>query len=206
MVQTMTTLSFRSRMTSSSYSFHPRSDDSTRTSRRGLSASPRVMNSSNSAGVRAMFPPVPPSVNDGRMIAGNPIRPRTASASPRLRTIALSGTSRPISAIVRLKASRSSARWIASRDAPISSTPNFSSTPRSARDMAMLRAVWPPIVGRRASGRSRSMIRSTVSGVIGSMYVRSAVSGSVMIVAGLLLIRTIRYPSSRRALQACVPE
>jgi hypothetical protein len=36
------------------------------------------------------------------------------------------------------------------------------------------------------------MIRSTHSGVIGSMYVASASSGSVMIVAGLLLTRMTR--------------
>ena len=39
--------------------------------------------------------------------------------------------------------------------------------------------------GSNASGFSRMMIFSTTSGVIGSIYVRSAVPGSVMIVAGL---------------------
>ena len=58
--------------------------------------------------------------------------------------------------------------------------------------MAQLSAVWPPIVGRIASGRSFSMIRATVSQVIGSMYVASAVCGSVMIVAGLELTRIVR--------------
>jgi hypothetical protein len=52
--------------------------------------------------------------------------------------------------------------------------------------------VWPPTVGRIASGFSRAMIRSSDSGVSGSMYVRSANSGSVMIVAGLELTRMIR--------------
>ena len=84
---------------------------------------------------------------------------------------------------------RSSAIAIARAVAPISSTPCFSSTPRSDSAIATLSAVWPPIVGSSASGFSRSMISSTNSGVTGSMYVRSAISGSVMIVAGFELIR-----------------
>jgi hypothetical protein len=39
-----------------------------------------------------------------------------------------------------------------------------------------------------------------------STLVRSAISGSVMIVAGFELMSTTSYPTSRRALQACVPE
>ena len=35
--------------------------------------------------------------------------------------------------------------------------------------MATLSAVWPPMVGSTASGRSRSMILATIAGVIGSM-------------------------------------
>ena len=42
--------------------------------------------------------------------------------------------------------------------------------------------------------------------VIGSIYVRSASSGSVMIVAGLLLTSTTSTPSLRSALHACEPE
>jgi len=53
--------------------------------------------------------------------------------------------------------------------APMSSTAYFSRTPVSARATAVLRAVWPPMVGRSASGRSRSMILATTAGVIGSM-------------------------------------
>jgi hypothetical protein len=64
---------------------------------------------------------------------------------------------------------RSSAIRIDRASAPISSTPYFSSTPRSASAIATLSAVCPPMVGRIASGRSRSMIRSTYSGVTGSM-------------------------------------
>jgi hypothetical protein len=50
------------------------------------------------------------------------------------------------------------------------------------------------------------MIFSTNSGVIGSTYVASAISGSVMIVAGLELTRTTRSPSDFSTRQACVPE
>ena len=79
--------------------------------------------------------------------------------------------------------------------------------------MAVFRPVCPP--ERRQHGidglpdplDSRSRIFSTASGVIGSIYVASANSGSVMIVAGLELIKTIRYPSSLQcARQACTPE
>jgi len=72
----------------------------------------------------------------------------------------------------------------------MSSTPNLSSTPDSATAKAVFKPVCPPNVGKRASGRSFSMIRATVSGSMGSTYVRSANSGSVMMVAGLELIST----------------
>ena len=58
---------------------------------------------------------------------------------------------------------------MASALAPISSTPYFSSMPFLRSDSAQLSAVWPPIVGSSASGRSFSMILATISGVIGSM-------------------------------------
>ena len=72
-------------------------------------------------------------------------------------------------AIALEKASRSSAISIDRSLAPISSTPYFSSTPLLCRSMATLSAVCPPMVGSNASGRSRSMTRSTHSAVIGSM-------------------------------------
>ena len=62
------------------------------------------------------------------------------------------------------------------------------------------------MVGSNASGRSRAMIFSTISGVIGSIYVASARPGSVMMVAGFELTRMTRYPSARSALHACAPE
>jgi len=90
--------------------------------------------------------------------------------------------------------------------APISSTPYVESTPFSCRATAALSAVWPPIVASSASGRSRAMTFSRYSGVIGSMYVASANSGSVMIVAGFEFTRMTRKPSSRSTRQAWVPE
>ena len=88
----------------------------------------------------------------------------------------------------------------------MSSTSCFSRVPASARAFVRLSAVWPPMVGSSASGFSLMMISSTVSGVIGPTYVRLAVSGSVMIVAGFELRRITSYPSARRDLQAWVPE
>ena len=78
------------------------------------------------------------------------------------------GTSSPMPVIADLKSSRSSAVAIASALAPIISTPNLSSTPAEKSAIARLSAVWPPIVGRSASGRSRSMIASRTSGSNGS--------------------------------------
>ena len=98
----------------------------------------------------------------------------------------------PMRVIAALNFSRSSALSIAFFDAPISSTSNFVSTPSRARSSAQLSAVWPPIVGSSASGRSRSMMLATICQVIGSMYVTSAISGSVMIVAGFELTRMTR--------------
>ena len=106
-----------------------------------------------------MPPPVPPSVNDGRMTAGKPMLllhlrapPRGCARSPER------AEPSPMRVIASLNISRSSALSIAFFDAPISSTSNLSSTPSRARSSAQLSAVCPPIVGSSASGRSRSMI------------------------------------------------
>ena len=79
------------------------------------------------------------------------------------------GLSMPISAIASRNFSRSSARSITSALAPISSTPWRASAPEACSCMAVFSAVCPPIVGSRASGFSRMMIFSTISGVIGSI-------------------------------------
>ncbi len=47
-------------------------------------------------------------------------------------------------------------------------TPYFSSTPDLASSTAVFRPVWPPRVGKSASGRSFAMTFSTKAGVMGS--------------------------------------
>ena len=81
-------------------------------------------------------------------------------------------TSRPILSIASLNFWRSSPFSMASAFAPMSLTPYFVRMPPCQRSIAALRAVWPPRVGRRASGFSAAMIFSMISTVIGSTYVR----------------------------------
>ena len=202
----ITTLSFKSLITSSSNSFQPRTDCSINISCLGERLRPHSTYSSSSSMLYATFPPVPPRVKDGLIIAGNPILLIAAFASSIVLTYSLSGRLSPILLIAILNSFLSSAILIAFSFAPISSTPYLFSAPFSESSTAIFNAVWPPIVGSRASGLSFSIILSTISGVIGSIYVLSAVSGSVIIVAGLEFISTTSYPSSRKALQACVPE
>ena len=83
----------------------------------------------------------------------------------------LCGTASPIFVIASLKRARSSAFWIAGSFAPISSTSYFSNTPDSASSTDTFKAVCPPSVGSNACGRSLAITSSTVSAVIGSMYV-----------------------------------
>ncbi len=170
--QTMTTLSLPSRITSSSNSFQPgdRLLDQDLADRRRLEP-PGDVRRGTPRRWSAKPPPVPPSVRDGRMMTGQPdARPARASASSSVRATPLRGRSRPIARIVcleevavlgpldRVDAWRRSARRRSAR-----------ARPRRARSSARLRPVCPPIVGRSASGRSRSMIRSSTSTVSGSM-------------------------------------
>jgi len=111
-----------------------------------------------------------------------------------------------MSSIARLNASRSSAIRIASTLAPITSTPWRLSAPDSASAAVRFSAVCPPTVGSSASGFSRAITASRYSRVSGSTYVRSAIPGSVMMVAGFELTSTVSNPSARSALIACVPE
>ena len=118
----------------------------------------------------------------------------------------LRATSPPSSSTIFLNDSRFSPRSIASMLAPISSTPYLSRTPAASSATAQFSAVWPPSVASSASGRSLAITFSTYSAVIGSTYVASANSGSVMIVAGLEFTSTTRMPSARSTRQAWVPE
>ncbi len=167
--QTTTQLSTPSRMTSSSYSFQPAMERSTSTWLTGLAASPSSANRSNDARSVAMPVPEPPRMKLGRTITGNPISAAITVASSSEWAKPDRGTSSPISSIAALKRSRSSAVRIASGRAPITSTPNRSSTPRSTSSMVKFSAVWPPSVGSSASGRSRSMIAVSTSASKGSM-------------------------------------
>ncbi len=103
------------------------------------------------------------------MIAGNPVSPTAASASVTDATVRPTGVASPMRRIAAPNSARSSAIWMARAFAPISSTPKRSSVPSLTSAIATLRAVCPPIVGRRASGRSRSITLRTQSGVTGSM-------------------------------------
>ena len=84
MPQMITQLSARSRITSSSYSFHPTIDCSTRISEIGLAASPLAATFSNSSAVCAIPVPRPPRMYAGRMITGRPICSTTVRASSML--------------------------------------------------------------------------------------------------------------------------
>ncbi len=77
--------------------------------------------------------------------------------------------SKPILSIEEANNSLSSALSIASFVAPIISTLCFLRMPLLSRSRAALRAVWPPMVGNRASGFSFSMIFSIVSQWMGSI-------------------------------------
>ncbi len=192
--QTITTLSRRSRITSSSNSPQPLTDSSTSTCEIGDSAQPAATCRSSSSRVEAKPPPWPPSVNAGRITSGSRRVPASTSASASAAECAISLRAQrsPTRSMVCAKSWRSSAVRIASTDAPISWIPSSSRTPLSARPSATLRAVWPPSVGRSASGRSRRSTAATPSRSSGSMYVRSAQPGSVMIVAGFELMRITR--------------
>ena len=86
--------------------------------------------------------------------------------------------------------------------APIISMLYLSRIPEWNNSRVAFRAVCPPIVGRIASGFSILIIFSITFFSIGSMYVESAIIGSVIIVAGLELINITLMPSSLRALHA----
>ena len=93
--QTTTTLSWRSRISSSSYSFQPSTDSSMSTSCTGDAASPPPASRSRSASVCAMPEPSPPIVNDGRITTGRPSSATAARTSSIEWQTALRGTSPP---------------------------------------------------------------------------------------------------------------
>ena len=107
--------------------------------------------------------------------------------------------------IVFLNSSLSSAFLIVKAVVPMSLTLFSLRKPLSSSSIARLSPACPPSVGRILSGCSSLMIFLTTSTLRGSMYTLSAISLSVMIVAGLELTSTTSIPSSLRERQACVP-
>ncbi len=166
--QITTQLSAWSRISSSSYSFQPAIERSIKISDTGDAAKPRSATLRKVSSSSARPVPAPPKMKDGRTMRGYPISPAKCMASSSVCANADSGTFKPISVIAALKRSRFSAVWMASMLAPIISTPNSSRTPASCNSTARFRPVCPPSVGSRASGRSLSMIRRSVSTSSGS--------------------------------------
>ena len=169
MEQTMMQLSFLSRTTSISYSFQPNSDSSINNSLVGDASKPRLQIASNSSALYAIPPPLPPMVNEGRIMVGKPTSFCTPHASSIECAIPERAEPRPIFVIASLNLERSSALSIASGVAPINSHLYFSSTPCLCKSNAQFNAVCPPIVGKIASGFSFAMMRSKICQVIGSM-------------------------------------
>ena len=140
--QMMTQLSALSRITSSSYSFHPTMEVSIRISRMGLASKPFEASFKNSSCVLAMPVPRPPKMYAGRIMMGKPISASTLCASSMLCATPLRGTDNPISIIACLNLSRSSAVAIASAFAPMSSgVPGTPTRPFSKSAIARLRPV-----------------------------------------------------------------
>ena len=123
MVQTTTQLSAWSRITSSSYSFHPAIDRSTRIWPTGLASSPSAARRAKESSSGAIPVPLPPRMKLGLTMIGKPSCSAVAIASSRLWANPDGGTSRPISSMAALNRSRSSAVAMASGRAPITSTP-----------------------------------------------------------------------------------
>ena len=137
-----------------------------------------------------MPPPVPPSVKLGRMTHGRPTSSRISRASSRVWTRRPRGALQADLLHACLNSSRSSALSITSALAPIILTPCRS---QHAALMQVHADVQPGLAAqRRQHGIGLLDLDDLldVSSVIGSMYVRSAISGSVMIVAGLELTST----------------
>ncbi len=153
-----------------------------------------------------MPPPSPPKVKEGLIIAGNPTESRANKASSIFLAILALADSNPILVMLCLNNSLSSALLMESGLAPIISILCFFKIPEWNNSKVAFKAVCPPIVGRTASGFSISIIFSIVFFSIGSIYVASAIIGSVIIVAGFELIKITLIPSSFKALHAWAPE
>jgi hypothetical protein len=150
--QTTTTLSLRSRISSSSYSFHPMMLSSSSTSVVGTARRPAPAMRRRSSSSYAMPLPAPPMVYDGPHHHRVAEAPHCGEAVLERRADRAARALGADAATICLNRSRSSPAWIAATLAPISSTPYCSSTPASASAMAVFSAVWPPSVASSASG------------------------------------------------------
>ena len=167
-------VSSASRMTSYSISCQPTRQRSIMTCLIGLARRPARTRSQYASSVSTMPPPVPPSVNAGRMIAGRPMASsasaaeawRASSSAPSTMNDGAYGC--PIRSSRSRNASRSSAIRIASSGVPRRRTLWRSRTPASASAIARLSAVWPPRPASRPSGFSRAMTASIAGTVSGS--------------------------------------
>ena len=162
-------LSFLSLTTSISNSFQPSRHSSIKIWLTGDSCKPSLTILKYSFSVFAIPPPSPPRVKAGLIIAGSPICFKTFAASLTWFTTLDFGRSKPISNIFFLNFFLSSALDIALEFAPISSILYFFKIPFFSAAIAKFRAVWPPMVGKIASGFSFLRIFSSTSKVIGSI-------------------------------------
>ena len=167
--QTIIQLSFLSLITSISNSFHPSRHSSTKTWFTGDSCKPFLTILKKSFLFLAIPPPNPPKVKAGLIIAGKPICFRAFAISLLWFITFDFGKSKPISSIFFLNFFLSSAFEIALEFAPISSILYFFKIPFFSASIAKFNAVWPPIVGRIASGFSFLRIFSKIVKVIGSI-------------------------------------
>ena len=138
---TMTTLSLRSRITSSSYSFQPMMDSSSKTSEVGLWRRPAPAICFNSASLKAMPEPSPPMVKEGRTTTGYFRKVTASKISSIVWQILDFADSPPTFSTIPRNSSRFSPRLIASTSAPISLTPYFFKVPRSYNPIAAFNAV-----------------------------------------------------------------
>ena len=150
--------------------------------------------------------PPPPRIYEGLSIRGYPIFLLTLIPSWIDLTYSALRVLIPTFSIAFLNFHRFSATSIDFAEAPNSFILFCAKILFSSSSIARFSAVWPPKVGKTASGFSISIIFLRNSNVNGSMYVASAIFGSVIIVAGFEFTNIILYPSFFKALAACDPE
>ena len=203
MLQTVMQLSYLSRTTSYSISFHPFSDFSTRICGEKENASSACRSSCSSLSQNP--DPSPPKAYAARSITGYPRASAARFTSSMLLHASLLMVLTPISSRRFTKRSRSSVSMTACTGVPITRTPYLSSTPRRNSSTPQLRAVCPPNDSSMPSGRSLAMMRSTKSGSTGWKYTLSAMPVDVCTVAMFGFMRIVSMPSSFRAFKACEP-